>query len=132
MTTTPTTQFNAAFPNPALTVDYDKVLYFVQLSFKRFPHGKLKSWAAEHGFNYQTLISLRNNTLRRPAPLQVQKVMEKLLDKFKTDLIRVTRSGVNTHEFVFQDVEAIDLFHQHLKEYETPAPSNNPAATAGE
>ncbi|QKG59053.1 toprim domain-containing protein (plasmid) [Hymenobacter sp. BRD128] len=91
MSHTPTNQFNRVFQDPDLTVDYEKALRFIQLAFKRFPHGQLKSWAQEHEFNYPTLISLRNNTLRRPAPLQAQKVLEKL--NFPTEVIRVSRGG---------------------------------------
>lgn len=133
MSHTPTDQFNRVFQDPNLTVDYDKALRFIQLAFKRFPHGQLKSWALKHGFNYPTLISLRNNTLRRPAPLQAQKVLEKL--KFPTEVIRVSRKGKSTHEFIFQGgAEAITAFHHQLTEYEntTPTPTDSPAAAARE
>jgi hypothetical protein len=124
---TPTAQFNQVVPDPKLTIDYGKAVNFVQLSFKRFPHGKLKSWAAEKGFNYPTLISLRNNTLRRPAPLQVQKVLKELL--FNTEVIRISLGGTSRYEFVFPSVEDLDRFHQHLQEYENPPP--HPTTTTG-
>ena len=126
MAPTPTVQFNRVHPDPNLTVDYEKALRFIQLAFKRFPHGQLKKWAGEHEFNYPTLISLRNNTLRRPAPLQAQKVLEKL--KFSTDLIRVSRGGVSTHEFVFQSEGDLAQFHHQLLEYENTTPNSAPAA----
>ena len=128
MTDSPATPFNRAYPNPELTVDYAEALRFVQLAFKRFPHGQLKKWAGDHGFNYPTLISLRNNTLRRPAPLQVQKILGEL--KFITEVITVSRAGTSTHEFVFQGMEDLTQFHHQLKEYADtiPTPSRPPAA----
>lgn len=130
MTHTPTTQFNRAFPDPQLTVDYGKALRFLQLAFKRFPHGQLKTWATEHGFNYPMLISLRGNTLRRAAPLQVQKLLVKL--NFTTEVIRVSRGGVSTHEFVFQSMGALEQFTHQLKEYENTTPSDSAPAAARE
>ena len=130
MTPPLTPQFNRAFPNPELTVDYDEAMRFIQLAFKRFPHGQLKAWAAEQEFNYPTLISLRNNSLRRPAPLQVQKILEKF--NFPTEVIRVSRSRVSTHEFVFQGKGDLDLFHHQLKEYEDTKPTDSPASAARE
>ena len=131
MPNAPTSQFNRVFPDPSLTVDYDKALRFIQLALKRFPHGQLKSWAAEHEINYATLTSLRNNTLRRPAPLQAQKVLGKL--KFPTEVIRVTREGKSTHEFAFLDgAVGLNLFHQQLQEYENTTPTKQPAPAAGE
>jgi len=128
MTQPPTPQFNRVYPDPKLTVDYDEAIRFLQLAFKRFPHGQLKSWAGQHEFNYPTLVSLRNNTLRRPAPVQVQKALEKF--DFLTDIIRVTRGGKSTHEFVFQGGEALAQFHHQLKEYENTTPTSDPGSAA--
>lgn len=120
MTAPPISQYNRIFSDPNLTIDYAKALRFVQLAFKRFPHGQLKKWAQEQEVNYATLVSLRSNGLRRKAPQLVQKVLAHL--RFETELIRVTRNGDTEHDFVFRNEGEMTAFHHQFAEYEHPSP----------
>jgi len=117
--------FHRAFPSPHLLVPYSEGLRFVQIALRSFPHGGLKEWATTRkpAINYSMLVTLKNNKLRKPAPLLVQRILKEF--DFPAELIGTDGVDNERHyKFVFPNQELLDLFNSQLAQHDNS--TNNP------
>lgn len=114
-------------------VPYGRVEDVARGFLKKFGHGRLKDFfnevkaaaTDERGMNYQSLISIRSNNLKRPAPLIVQRILRDGMG-VETEY-RKDDSGDLQYIYRFKDKETAEAF-ELLKELyvESPTDSESP------
>lgn len=90
-------------PNPALILTYDDALVFVKARLSTFVHGDLKKWVSQvdPALSYTTVVGLKNDTLMKPAPRPLQKLLLAL--GFETELMQTpSEEAHNAKVFAYQ------------------------------
>ncbi|MBT9394389.1 hypothetical protein KLP40_14555 [Hymenobacter sp. NST-14] len=111
------------------TVPYKEVLGVAQGFLKKLGHGRLKAFidevekehAGERGMNYQSLITLRNNKSKRPAPILVQRILRDGMG-LETEYHR----EADDYVYQFKDKEQAGAFDA-LKKLYVEQPPTEPA-----
>lgn len=110
--------YHIAFPNPALSVPYDKCLSYAQHCLRSFPHGGLKKWTEQQKppFSYSALVSLKRSTNRKPAPLLVQRILQAF--GFRTNPVARPEGVTRTYVYEFAHESDLNNFTHQLSEFE--------------
>lgn len=111
-----------------LDVSYLDAQTLVQGFLKKLGHGRLKTFykeveaaaPEERGINYQSLISIRSNNLKRPAPLIVQRILRDGMG-VETEYHK-DASGDKQYVYRFKDKETAEAF-ELLKELYVESPT---------
>jgi hypothetical protein len=137
-----TPHYHAAFPNPGLSVAYDKCSAYAQHCLRSFPHGGLKKWAEEQNhraqqqagknakskssMSYTALVSLKRGKLLKPAPLLVQRILRAF--GYATTPVAQGEGPGRKYVYVFADEGAVGVFSHQLSEYEKTAVPEAPVS----
>ncbi|WP_026461425.1 hypothetical protein [Adhaeribacter aquaticus] len=102
------------FPNSELMVTYSDVLRYVQYRLKILGHGQLKAFCQKFSFPYNSVVNLKNGTLKRKEHWLLQRILATL--SFETSALQnpLATGDMDRYYYLFPGQSELQQFKEQL------------------